>query len=184
MVSLCALQFEIAEDSHGLSDDLAFNCARSIDDIFENVSLTTPLPPRPERTQEIRDKNKGNRNLSDIVIETYTDFKEPKMSSSSSRSSRKGSKEASPLAAASADNSSTASSSKRSTKDNTPIDGATSSSDGTISFSSGNPFVEVTKGILHFYKENSVTSLEEGVLRSQMICKIEHNNESKNLTMT
>ena len=28
------------------------------------------------------------------------------------------------------------------------------------------------KGILHLYKENSTTSLEEGVLRSQMICMI------------
>ena len=27
-------------------------------------------------------------------------------------------------------------------------------------------------GILHLYKENSTTSLEEGVLRSQMICMI------------
>lgn len=40
-----------------------------------------------------------------------------------------------------------------------------------INFVSGNPFVEVTKGILHLYKENETTSLEEGVLRSQMLCK-------------
>lgn len=40
-----------------------------------------------------------------------------------------------------------------------------------INFASGNPFVEVTKGILHLYKENQTTSLEDGVIRSQMICK-------------
>ena len=40
-----------------------------------------------------------------------------------------------------------------------------------INFVSGNPFVEVTKGILHLYKENQTTSLEDGVLRSQMLCK-------------
>jgi hypothetical protein len=40
-----------------------------------------------------------------------------------------------------------------------------------INFVSGNPFVEVTKGLLHLYKENQTTSLEEGVIRSQMICK-------------
>ena len=43
--------------------------------------------------------------------------------------------------------------------------------DSIINFVSGNPFVEVTKGILHLYKENETTSLEEGVLRSQMLCK-------------
>ena len=62
------------------------------------------------------------------------------------------------------------SSSRRSTKDSTPMDGTGANSD-TISFISGNPFVEVTKGILHLYKENSTTSLEDGVLRSHMICK-------------
>ena len=41
-----------------------------------------------------------------------------------------------------------------------------------INFVSGNPFVEVTKGILHLYKENETTSLDEGVLRSQMLCMI------------
>ena len=61
------------------------------------------------------------------------------------------------------------SSSRRSTKDSTPLDGVTAN---TISFVSGNPFVEVTKGILHLYKENTTTSLEEGVLRSQMICML------------
>ena len=43
--------------------------------------------------------------------------------------------------------------------------------DSIINFVSGNPFVEVTKGILHLYKENETTSLEEGILRSQMLCK-------------
>ncbi|XP_043199621.1 BRCA1-associated protein-like [Amphibalanus amphitrite] len=37
-------------------------------------------------------------------------------------------------------------------------------------FISGNPFVEVTKGLLHLYKENAMTSLEEGTERSEMIC--------------
>ena len=44
--------------------------------------------------------------------------------------------------------------------------------DSIINFVSGNPFVEVTKGILHLYKENNTTSLEEGVIRSQMLCMI------------
>ena len=74
-----------------------------------------------------------------------------------------------------------ASSCKRSTKDSTPasvsVAGADSASSGggetqTVSFSSGNPFVEVTRGILHLYKENHTTSLEEGVIRSQMLCML------------
>ena len=47
-----------------------------------------------------------------------------------------------------------------------------------INFVSGNPFVEVTKGLLHLYKENQTTSLEEGVIRSQMICKYFPNQTS------
>ena len=49
------------------------------------------------------------------------------------------------------------SSSRRSTKDNTPLDGATTASatSDTINFVSGNPFVEVTKGMneLIFFHE-------------------------------
>eukprot|EP00096_Caligus_rogercresseyi_P009011 TRINITY_DN2980_c0_g1_i1.p1 TRINITY_DN2980_c0_g1~~TRINITY_DN2980_c0_g1_i1.p1 ORF type:complete len:583 (+),score=196.54 TRINITY_DN2980_c0_g1_i1:96-1844(+) len=46
------------------------------------------------------------------------------------------------------------------------------SSDDHINFFSGNPFVENTKGILHLFKENETTSLEDGVIRSQMICML------------
>jgi hypothetical protein len=65
-------------------------------------------------------------------------------------------------------------SSKRSTKDSTPASGvnaAESEAPDQISFVSGNPAAEVTNGILHLYKENHTTSLDEGVIRSPMICK-------------
>ncbi|XP_035207349.1 BRCA1-associated protein-like isoform X2 [Stegodyphus dumicola] len=39
-----------------------------------------------------------------------------------------------------------------------------------ISFSSGNHFVEVTKGLLHLYKENQRTTLAEEAERSEMLC--------------
>lgn len=39
-----------------------------------------------------------------------------------------------------------------------------------MSFSSGNPFVEVTRGILHLYKENKATPLSEEAERSDLIC--------------
>uniref|UniRef100_A0A0K2UHP7 BRCA1associated proteinlike [Megachile rotundata] n=1 Tax=Lepeophtheirus salmonis TaxID=72036 RepID=A0A0K2UHP7_LEPSM len=44
--------------------------------------------------------------------------------------------------------------------------------DDHINFFSGNPFIENTKGILHLFKENETTSLEDGVIRSQMICML------------
>ncbi|KAK6629916.1 hypothetical protein RUM43_003737 [Polyplax serrata] len=41
---------------------------------------------------------------------------------------------------------------------------------GTISFVSGNPFVETTRGILHLYKENILSTLESGSERCNIIC--------------
>lgn len=39
-----------------------------------------------------------------------------------------------------------------------------------VNFVSGNPFVEITKGILHLYKENELTSLDKAASTSQTIC--------------
>ena len=147
MVSLCALQLEIADEAELISDDFDFNCGRSIEDCLENLTMSTQIP-KPVRSQSLRERTRGNRKMSDVTIETYTDFE---------------SKETSP-------ENSSVSSSRRSTKDSTPLDSG--ANNDSISFISGNPFVEVTKGILHLYKENSTTSLEDGVLRSHMICML------------
>lgn len=39
-----------------------------------------------------------------------------------------------------------------------------------ITFVSGNPFVEITKGILHLYKENKLTSIEKASQQCQTVC--------------
>lgn len=39
-----------------------------------------------------------------------------------------------------------------------------------INFISGNPFVEVTKGILHLYKEDELTPMDRAAQRSQTVC--------------
>ncbi|KAL1453831.1 hypothetical protein WDU94_010142 [Cyamophila willieti] len=39
-----------------------------------------------------------------------------------------------------------------------------------INFVSGNPFVEITKGILHLYKENKLTSIENASQQCQTVC--------------
>lgn len=159
MVSLCALQIEIAEDSEPVSD-IDFNCGRSIEDLLENLTMSTQLP-KPVRSQSLRERARGNRKMSDVTIETYTDFDAGGAGPATSNSS----KETSPSVE---NTSSSVTSSRRSTKDSTPLEGNAD----TINFVSGNPFVEVTKGILHLYKENSTTSLEDGVLRSHMICML------------
>ena len=166
MISLCALQIEASEDAQPLSEDVNFNCGhRSIEYCLENLTMSTHIP-KPVRSQSLRERTRGNRKMSDVTIETYTDFETVTNSSSTANVTNSSSKETSP----SVENSSVTSS-RRSTKDSTPMDG-TGITANTISFVSGNPFVEVTKGILHLYKENSTTSLEEGVLRSQMICML------------
>jgi len=43
---------------------------------------------------------------------------------------------------------------------------------GKIAFFCGNPMVEIIKGIIHIYKNNEMTSLAEGVKRSEMICML------------
>lgn len=42
----------------------------------------------------------------------------------------------------------------------------------TLGFISGNPFVEITKGILHLYKENELTPMDSGSDRSEMVCML------------
>ena len=162
MVSLCALQIEIADDAEPISD-IDFNCGRSIEDCLENLTMSTQLP-KPVRSQSLRERARGNRKMSDVTIETYTDF-DAAVGLVTSTSS----KETSPSSVE--NTSSSVTSSRRSTKDSTPLDGGSVGNTDTINFVSGNPFVEVTKGILHLYKENSTTSLDDGVLRSHMICK-------------
>lgn len=42
----------------------------------------------------------------------------------------------------------------------------------TLHFYSGNPCVERTRGILHLYKDNQMTSLKDDVSRSELICML------------
>ncbi len=107
-----------------------------------------------------RKKARGRRQLNEVTVETFTikdDGDGQEVSSSSSAA-------ASAAASTSASKESTPSSAHSAAKDKDP-------SGEQLNFVSGNPFVEVTNGVLHLYKENHTTSLEEGVIRSQMLCK-------------
>ena len=128
----------------------------------------------PESGQPNRDR--GNRSVQDIKVQTFTQFSDPaaaedppSYASVSRGSSCKRSKESTPASEPTSAATDTAGS--RSSLSRSASCAKDTAASSTVSFSSGNPFVEVTRGILHLYKENQTTSLEEGVLRSQMLCK-------------
>lgn len=55
-----------------------------------------------------------------------------------------------------------------SSRETTPLEDKTMEFLDEISFFSGNPFIEVTKGIIHLYKNNELTEVKEGV--SKTLC--------------
>jgi len=224
MVSFCALQLEIEDQLSNTAPDIEFNCNRTLEGLFRDLEISNPVarikPCRPDP-----ESCRGTRQMSKIIIETYSNFKAgmSEIKGEKEKSSSNCSKEASPsilhnlagdlselgASVSSSSRSSrkrvNSSSSKLSTKESTPISLSASNcssnneascislsstkareasrgqsiassiddpKDSIINFVSGNPFVEVTKGILHLYKENETTSLEEGILRSQMLCMI------------
>ncbi|XP_020282126.1 BRCA1-associated protein [Pseudomyrmex gracilis] len=112
-------------------------------------------------------KMRGCREPRDITVETYTNMTEnpsPLLSnqstSKSHSSSRANSEEISFANTNSVSNTTSAES---------PGAAACTSPD-QINFISGNPFVEVTKGILHLFKEDELTEMRCAADRSHTIC--------------
>ncbi len=171
-VSFCAVQIEVAEKASNSLKHIEYNRGKSLEDVFESLAI---LPPRSvEEGVKAAKHVRGKRQMSDITVTTFD-------------MEQKQQKESTPLSADEAGTDTGCSSSERgeaskpSTKESTPASmGAASSSASSssaadkdqIKFISGNPFVEVTKGVIHLYKENQTTSLEEGVIRSAMLCMI------------
>ena len=81
--TLCAIQIEVEENAEKLSEDINFNCGRSIDDLFENLTMPNQ-PMKPVRSQSLRERTKGNRKMSDITVQTFTDFESAGATSSKS----------------------------------------------------------------------------------------------------
>ena len=81
--TLCAIQIEVEENAEKLSEDINFNCGRSIDDLFENLTMPNQ-PMKPVRSQSLRERTKGNRKMSDITVQTFTDFESRAATSSKS----------------------------------------------------------------------------------------------------
>ena len=98
-------------------------------DLFDNLTLSLPaLSVKASLDEETRQKYRGHRQMSKIVVETFSDF-DSIMNQNSSASNvdndnncgDKSSKESSPVGSSSS--STSRESSKRSTKDSTPVAG-------------------------------------------------------------
>ncbi|GLH00281.1 BRCA1-associated protein [Gryllus bimaculatus] len=104
---------------------------------------------------------RGRREMRDITIETYTNGKE-------------GTSKLLPISKNKDGNSASTKPKESESKirrscEPECAEGSYKSRD-QISFISGNPFVEVTKGILHLFKEDEHTSMERASHRSQTVC--------------
>lgn len=117
-----------------------------------------------ERTMAAR-KMRGCRESRDISVETYTNVTEntslllSNQSTSKSHSSSRSNSEETSFA-----------NSNHATGPGDINCAASSTSPDQISFISGNPFVEITKGILHLFKEDELTEMRCAADRSHTIC--------------
>ncbi|XP_047538433.1 BRCA1-associated protein [Vanessa atalanta] len=103
-------------------------------EIDEEVTEMGDNPVEVELAKEQKKKDRGARDSKTITVETYASIVMGPNSVSGILPT----------------------SSRRS-----PLEGSTSEDDNTISFFCGNPLVEVTKGVLHLYKENELKEAEE-----------------------
>ncbi|XP_045503101.1 BRCA1-associated protein [Colias croceus] len=103
-------------------------------EIDEDLPEMDGNPTEKETATEQKKKDRGARESKTITVETY----------------------ASVLNGPNAVSGILPTSSRRS-----PPEGSTSDDDDTISFFCGNPLIEVTKGVLHLYKENELKEAEE-----------------------
>ncbi|XP_076752010.1 BRCA1-associated protein isoform X2 [Xylocopa sonorina] len=102
-------------------------------------------------------KMRGYREPSKINMENCTNLTEKQDSSLPSQGTSKSS-------------STSRANSEENTYDDSEIAGASACACDQINFISGNPFVEVTKGIIHLYKENKLTDIHHAAERTQTIC--------------
>ena len=127
-----------------------------------------------QSSQNLRRKQRGCRELHEISIETYSNDSSRVMSRQTSVKSTS-SKESTPDINCEANTQSGGAIGATPITDRKLVSGSVASiqsmaSLNQIQFYSGNHLVEVTKGILHLYKENKLTPLGEEAERSEMVC--------------
>ena len=74
MVSFCALQLELEDQPLNKTPDIDFNCNRTLEDLFRDLEITNPGAKIKPNTQD-PSIHRGTRQMSDIVIKTYCNFK-------------------------------------------------------------------------------------------------------------
>ena len=178
------LIFETVPSAPALSPDIEYSSSPAT-----RMASANPDPVKEaQQCDELQRKERGQRKPSDILVETFVQpgdqtWADRAAASLSKKSSSKslGSKESSPAGAVSMEacgrtskdaspagaswcskESTPSESSRRSFKDTSPL-----SFDDKINFISGNSFVEVTKGVIHLFKENMTTPVE-----TEMMCML------------
>lgn len=179
MPQIYSLIFETSINAPSLKSDLRYqtdNCESIMSKAVETSSEDKgPLSQKDFETKQRKDR--GERKASDIMVET---FRSPgdetwaeKAAASLVRKSSSKSKESTPAREETGDKrkskeSSPAGASSACSKESTPSDCSKRSLnfDDKINFISGNPEVEVTKGIIHLFKQN-VAEVE-----TEMMCML------------
>lgn len=151
-VSLCLFRLEISNE-YPLLDHLKYTAPKyrrtaTMSSTTPAGSMEEPALPTASSTDTRRGQQQGRREMRTLRVETTL---MPAGAASSSSSSKE------PTPQPDAASSEGEGSSSKSTSE-------------SINFVSGNPYVEVTKGILHLYKENELTSVETEALRSEQVC--------------
>ncbi|XP_034487232.1 BRCA1-associated protein [Drosophila innubila] len=145
-ISLCVIKIEIDLEASAESEGA--------------VSSEHPTNPR---VQKERERDRGLRQTRDIVIETYSNQRWTHELSTESGSEIESNKMNWAAALQQHTNSPTAGSSRETTPrsgDDSQM-GTASNFPKEIGYFSGNPIVEVTKGIIHLYKKNERKAIKE-----------------------
>ena len=73
MVSFCALQLEIEDQLSSTVPDIEFNCNRTLEGLFRDLEISNPVA-RIKPCRQDPESYRGTRQMSKIVIETYSNF--------------------------------------------------------------------------------------------------------------
>ena len=159
---------ESSKDAPSLSSD--FQYLTSAGSIMASATADSSEPLSYKEMEEKQKTDRGQRKASDIMIETYNspadDTWAERAGASLVRKSSSKSKESTPIDDRKKEGSPAGASGC--SKESTPSECSkrSLSFDDKINFISGNPEVEVTKGIIHLFKQN-VTSVE-----TEMMCML------------
>ena len=74
LVSFCALQLELEDKPVNNIPDIDFNSNRTIEDLFRDLEISNPVA-RIRHNKQDPVAHRGTRQMSEIIIETYSNFK-------------------------------------------------------------------------------------------------------------